>query len=712
MKKIILLFIILICISNTFSQTKISGKVTDKNNAPLVGANVFIKDTYDGTSTKEDGGFNFSTDEKSENAYLIVSYIGYKQYTKEIALNGMPINLDIVLEEDTKELGTVVISAGYFEASDEKKSIILRPLDILTTGSDADIYSTLETLPGTQQVGETEGLFVRGGAAYETKTIIDEMLVQNPFYASIPDVASRGRFTPSMFKGTMFSMGGYSAQYGQALSSVLILKSQDLPEKTQTAISMMIVGIGGAHTQKWENSSLSFELGYYNLAPFLKILPQRIDWIKSPESIESSLNYKIKTSDSGILKIFSSFNTGRLSLNQINLDDLSKKDFYQMKDKNFFFNANIREVLGEDWIFFSGYSYSDDKTDVNFNNDKIIQQEIMHTGKVTVSKPVFGNSYINFGSEIQSVKYKNQFNQSPYGLDELYLAGFLETDIFFTNDIAMRVGLRGERSKLLNKNNVALRSSLAYRLSAFSQLNFAFGQFYQTPEPDYLFYTTNFDFEKATHYIFNYQFIGDRQTFRVELFYKDYSQLAKGTTYTYPVFNLPFVPFSNLGDGYAKGIDIFWRDSKTLPYADYWLSYSYLDTKRDYKNYPTTASPTFAAKHTFSLVFKYWVQSITTFFGLTYQFASGRPYFNPNNPEFLGDRTKEYHNLSLNASYLTSIFNNFTVIFFSIDNLIGHSNIYDYRYSTDGLYRAGVLPPALRTFFVGMFISLGEQNPY
>ncbi|MBN1639234.1 MAG: carboxypeptidase-like regulatory domain-containing protein, partial [Ignavibacteriales bacterium] len=228
------LFLLLVC-QNIFPQTKISGKVIDENNSPLIGANVYIQDTYDGTSTEADGSFDFWIDEKGKVA-LIVSYIGYVTYQKEIISEGKEIQLEIVMEQDTKELGTVIISAGYFEASDEKKSIILRPLDILTTGSDADIYSTLETLPGTQQIGETEGLFVRGGSASETKTIIDEMIVQNPYYSSVPDVAARGRFSPMLFQGTMFSTGGYSAQYGQALSSVLILKTQDLPEETSTAI--------------------------------------------------------------------------------------------------------------------------------------------------------------------------------------------------------------------------------------------------------------------------------------------------------------------------------------------------------------------------------------------------------------------------------------------------------------------------------------------
>ena len=56
--------------------------------------------------------------------------------------------------------------------------------------------------------------------------------MNNFFYSSVPNVAQRGRFSPFIFKGTVFSAGGYSALYGQALSSALILESIDLPEQS------------------------------------------------------------------------------------------------------------------------------------------------------------------------------------------------------------------------------------------------------------------------------------------------------------------------------------------------------------------------------------------------------------------------------------------------------------------------------------------------
>ena len=141
--------------------------------------------------------------------------------------------VELILKDEISELKAVVINAGTFEASDRKKGTVLNPIDIVTTASgNADVVGALKSLPGAQQVGESEGLFVRGGTAAETKTFIDGTLVNNFFYSSVPNIAQRGRFSPFIFKGTIFSTGGYSALYGQALSSALILESIDIPEQS------------------------------------------------------------------------------------------------------------------------------------------------------------------------------------------------------------------------------------------------------------------------------------------------------------------------------------------------------------------------------------------------------------------------------------------------------------------------------------------------
>ena len=108
----------------------------------------------------------------------------------------------------------------------------MTPIDVYTTaGANGQISSALETLPGVQKVGESEGLFVRGGTGTETKFFMDGNLVNNYFGNSVPGIKAMDRLNTSLFKGNVFSSGGYSAVYGQALSGVLALESIDLPEK-------------------------------------------------------------------------------------------------------------------------------------------------------------------------------------------------------------------------------------------------------------------------------------------------------------------------------------------------------------------------------------------------------------------------------------------------------------------------------------------------
>src|SRR5690606_25333216 len=228
----LLLIILLTAFQQTaHSQLTISGKVMDKK-AGIPGVSIVLVDTYDGATSDSSGNFSFTTTEKG-NFKISATAIGYKPFIQDITLATENIQLDILLKEEITELKAVVITAGSFEASDSKRGTVLNSIDIATTASaNADVTGALKTLPGAQQIGESEGLFVRGGTAGETKTFIDGTLVNNFFFSSVPNVAQRGRFSPFIFKGTVFSAGGYSALYGQALSSAVILESIDLPEQS------------------------------------------------------------------------------------------------------------------------------------------------------------------------------------------------------------------------------------------------------------------------------------------------------------------------------------------------------------------------------------------------------------------------------------------------------------------------------------------------
>jgi TonB-dependent starch-binding outer membrane protein SusC len=106
-KKIFFTFLLLFAIFSSFSQQKISGKVTDVNNVPIPGASVLEKNTTNAASTDFDGNFEITT--KGNNSTLIFSYLGLK--TKEIKTDGRN-SITLVLESETNELSEVVI-IGY-----------------------------------------------------------------------------------------------------------------------------------------------------------------------------------------------------------------------------------------------------------------------------------------------------------------------------------------------------------------------------------------------------------------------------------------------------------------------------------------------------------------------------------------------------------------------------------------------------------------------
>lgn len=700
-------FIFLFCFTRIISscaQTTISGTVTDSKGVGIPGANVFIKDSYDGSTSDINGKFSFPTVETGEKT-LTVSFIGFEKWEQKIKIEGAEKTVSVKMKDAINELKTVTIAAGAFEASDEKKMVILRPLDIVTTaGASGDIYGALQTLPGTAIVGEKEGMYVRGGEASEAKTFIDGLLVDNPYFTSVPDVPQRGRFSPFLFKGISFSTGGYSAQYGQAMSSALILESQDLADQSSTNVGVMSVGANIGRTKRWKNTSLSIFGGYTNLKPYFSIVNQNRNWIHPPQSINGSVLLRHKTSQTGILKTFISYTWSDLSVMYPDTSDplLINKFKFAIRNENIYSSVSYKEILFKNWTLFSAASYSRNLDNIRIDDFLVKNSNDLLESRLTMSHTIGELSVIRFGGEYQKPIKKSVIPDFRRSLEENYFSIYSEGDIYLTPKLVTRVGLRGESSKLIDRLNLAPRISIAYKTGKYSQFSFAYGDFYQVPQDDFLqrYTDVSFKFEKATHFILNFQHVSDLRTIRIEAYYKKYTDLLKFVN----------TAANNSGYGYAKGFELFYRDKKTISKSDFWISYSFLDTKRFYRNYPTEVMPSFAAKHSASLVFKYFIPKISLAPSLTYLYSSGRPYYNPNNTLYLADRTKDYHNLSINVSYLTSIGKNFTVLVLSVGNVLGIDNVFTYNYSSDGSNRIAVGPTSSRMIFAGVFINIGTQK--
>ncbi|HEY0272477.1 MAG TPA: TonB-dependent receptor, partial [Chitinophaga sp.] len=637
---------------------------------------------------------------------LLVTLRGYQSLQIKVSLNGSPENVMLVMKQSANELRLVTISAGTIEASN-KTNTVLSSLDIASTaGANADIASAIKTLPGAQQIGDKTGLFVRGGTGYETQTYIDGLLVRNPFFTEMPDLPARGRFSPFLFKGTTFSSGGYSAAYGQALSSALILESNDLPDRTSSSVGISTVGVnlGLQELAKNKKSSYGVEADYANLAPYFKLVPQDRSTTIYPAFWNGSANYRLKTSRTGMLKFYGYLNTNKLGFTRESLEYPGYLELFELHNKNVYTNLTWKEKLDDHWRVNLGASYSTNTDKIKLDTiNKRPPAAVNNRSDLSQFRMVFSRDLGNFsslklGAEYQYAVENSAYNQYHLNYIDNYVAAFAESEISLAPRLLARVGARAEHSTVLDKTVLAPRASMGYKLDQYTQVSMAYGEYYEKPEPDFIRWDRHLDYMRATHYIATYQKIATNYTFRAEVFYKKYHGLLKTVPDT-----------SNGGTGYARGAEIFWRDKKTFKNVDYWVSYSFLDTRRQYLDFPKSVQPNFAATHTLSVVYKQYVPKIATSFGVTYSFATGRPYYNPNLPvtAFMSQHTKPYNTIDVSANYLTTIRKAFTVFVFSVTNVTGNNLVYNYNYSSDGQRRQEVTPNAPRFFFLGMFMSFG-----
>lgn len=698
----------------------ISGSVRSDGGKPVSGASVSLDNTLDGATTDSAGRFSFTSEEKGMQL-LVVTEANHEELKKGLNMDTDQTGLELIVRK-TNRLSEVVISAGAFEASNDKSKAILTTMDIVTTaGANADVAKAIQTLPGTQQQGTQTGLFVRGGDASEAAVVVDGLIAQNAFFSGAPGVATRSRFSPFSFKGVSFSSGGYSARYGQALSSVLELNTLDMPDKSTVNLGFNMAGVYASGSKVWKKTALELSGSYNNLAPFYKFAKTNVTYNKVPEGFNGAAKFSWIPNKNGLVKLLVNGSYFRSTTTVPNPDSVSTPLLFALKSQTYYGTLSYRQLLKPLWSLYTALAYSHNQDRIDFSTSAAHFQFVNTDYRLQyrLESRYDWSSAIGLvsGLELQHYAFEKALDSSGFQWKPNYTenaaALYLEAEWKPTKMIAIKPGIRAEHSELLQTNSVGPRLSMAVRAGMYGQFGFAGGVFYQNPDNLYLLSGYRPGLQHAIHSILNYMWNKQDRTLRMEVYYKDYRSLVRETmnAFTPGQFrNFVSGPVDNSGHGYAKGFELFWRDRKSVKNLDYWLSYSYIDTRRLYANYVAEATPTFISDHNLNLITKYYIEKLHTQINLTYSYASGRPYYNINNPTFLGDKTPDYHNLSMTVNYLTHIKKWFTVVYAGVDNLTNQHNIFGYRYSADGKTRTEMRPALYRTFFIGANFSLSEFN--
>ncbi len=716
------------------AQFKISGTVVNEKDRPIKGVSVYLDNTIDGATTDSSGIFVFTTTETG-NQTLMATEISHETTGMPIAITGNMSGIVLRMKSNASHnLDEVVITAGSFDASNDKTKTVLRPLDIVTTaGAGADVVKAMQTLPGTQQTGPDNGLFVRGGDASEAAIVVDEMIVQNAFFTGAPGVATRSRFGAFQYQGVSFSSGGYSARYGQALSSVLELNSTDLADKSTINLGINMASLYVSGVKKWKNASLDVGVNYTNLSPFYGVVKSNFKFYQVPEGGGANLRYAWKPNKDGILKF--NFNTtynatgvtipnpGAANRNPTNNPFANAPDTINFVTKDMYYYSNIsyKQMFKNKYSLYTAASFSQDVANNKFYTFPIDQTD--HRGQFRIEGKDFFTSRLNLlvGTDVQSFGIDKDFGgYFKQNFTETQVGAYTELEWTPYYRIAVKPGVRYEHSVLLNKDAVAPRLSMAIKTSSNSQVSLAGGIFYQNADNSYLLAGLKPSMQQAIHYIANWQYNKDSRTLRIEGYYKNYVDLVRTPNLTYDPTGYRnmdnTILVDNSGYGYAQGLELFYRDKKTVKNLDYWVSYSFIDTKRKYGSFTSLATPTFIADHNLNLVTKYFVDKWQTNFSATYSYATGRPYYDPtldqsNAANFLSGRTPDYHNLAISIAYLHSFGKLFTVFYLSLDNVTNQHNVFGYRYASDAngnLAKNPIVPALYRSLFFGVNMSLTQ----
>lgn len=228
MNRILLSLLFLLFSGALFSQGTVKGFVKDKSSGePVIFANVFLAGTSYGNSTDENGYFSIS--KVPEGQYTLqLSSIEYAKYNVSITIiKNKVITRNIYLEKSTIEIDVVEISAEKQKQQTQVRMSVetIQPKDIKKVpsfGGQADLVQALQVLPGFVSTGDQGGqLYIRGGSPVQNKVILDGMIIYNPFHS----IGLFSVFDTDIIKNADIYTGGFNAEYGGRISSIMDIKT-------------------------------------------------------------------------------------------------------------------------------------------------------------------------------------------------------------------------------------------------------------------------------------------------------------------------------------------------------------------------------------------------------------------------------------------------------------------------------------------------------
>lgn len=231
------------CVMSAMSvvaQVRITGKVVDDAGQPVEFATVRILGTAIGVNTNEKGLYEINAP-KADTIRVEFSCMGYSTVTRELIKPEGTVTINPKLYEKTHELGEIVVTE-YKKQTNSMQGIDVSQSSITPSASGNAVENVLTTMAGVSSKNEMSSQYmVRGGSYDENSVYINGIEVYRPQLISSGQQEGLSIINGDMVQKVEFSTGGFNAEYGDKMSSVLDITYRD-PEAFEGSISASLQG--------------------------------------------------------------------------------------------------------------------------------------------------------------------------------------------------------------------------------------------------------------------------------------------------------------------------------------------------------------------------------------------------------------------------------------------------------------------------------------
>jgi hypothetical protein len=565
MRKLFIIVLLAPFIANLYAAQPtgtIKGIVLDQETMePLLGVNVILMNSEKGSATNEKGEFHIAN--VAIGSYsLAFYYIGYEKLIRsDVIVRPNRITfLNVGLLMSSIEGQEVTVTAGFFHKEEnEPVSVYNFTVEEVrrSPGSAGDVSRILLALPSAARVADNANdLMVRGGSPVENGFFIDN--IQIPNINHYPSIGSTGGpigvLNVDFIDDVTFYTGGFSAAYGDRLSSIIDIKFREgNKEEIDKQLDMSMAGFGGILEGPLPNEKGSWLFSARK--SYLDLIVDAIGTGVAPRygDVQGKIIYDINKKNR--LTFLDIYANNRIDYKRDESIDSGDPFFGGFKGQQNTFGMNWRYLWSE-----NGYSNTSISNSMQLSNDNwfntkkqnLLINNDSNESAINIRNTNFyrfdNSKKIEFGGNVSyDMSNYNYFMSADttafitgakadtlikkeIDLDQNFST--TKAGLFFSfiykpvKKLTTTLGLRGDYFSYNEKFQLSPRFSMAYQLTNLLSINAASGIFYQNL-PLYLLTQSNeyknLDTPKAIHYIIGVDYMIREDTkLTIEVYDKEY----------------------------------------------------------------------------------------------------------------------------------------------------------------------------------------------